>query len=131
METLDAPKSKKSEGKQGQRVVEALVCGLENRGHMVVMDSFSLSIELLRELARKGIYATTTIRSNRISLPKFMKITKDFLKFEHGPLEWAIHDDCQMCGIFRKDKKFVLLLSTHSLPMSFPCESIRCHVALE
>lgn len=55
MESLDDPSSKNGEAKQGQKVVESLVCGLENRGHVVVIDNFFSSVEFFRDLEQRGI----------------------------------------------------------------------------
>lgn len=124
VQSVDDAKSKKGEAKQGAKVVESLVAGLEHRGHVVVMDNFFSSVELFRDLERRGIYATGTIRSNRVGLPNCFKKTKDFTKCAQGTLVWRMHDNRRMCSVMWKDKKPVLLLSTHSMPMAFPCEIV-------
>lgn len=43
--------------------------GLEGRGHVVVIDNFFTSGPLLRELLSMRIYATGTVRGNRVGLP--------------------------------------------------------------
>jgi hypothetical protein len=42
--------------------------GLENKGHVVVMDNYFSSIDLFEELANKVKYATGTMRANRIGV---------------------------------------------------------------
>ena len=62
-------KAQKMEAKQGANVVHGLLEGLENRGHIVVMDNFISSMPLFMELLGKDTYATGTVRANRIGLP--------------------------------------------------------------
>jgi hypothetical protein len=102
-------------------VVMNLLRGLEDKGHCVVMDNFFTSIPLFRDLASKGIYATGTIRSNRIGIPSHLKNTRTWRRCEQGHLEWAMHDSGGMSCVMWKDKCPVLLLSTHALPIGFPC----------
>jgi hypothetical protein len=65
--------------------------GLENRGHVVVMDNFFSSVSLFAELLEKGIYATRIVRTNRIGLPNMMKNHKQFDKNVQGSLDWHMH----------------------------------------
>jgi len=99
IETIGAPKSKKGEPKMEQRVVEALLVGLEGRKHVVVMDNFFTSVELFCDLEWRGTYATGTLRRNRIGLLDFVKDQKTFKKSAQGSLEWAIHDSWKMCAV--------------------------------
>jgi hypothetical protein len=57
-------------------VVMNLLHGLVDKEHCVVMDNFFTSIPLFRVLASKGIYATGTIKSNRIGLYSHLKNTR-------------------------------------------------------
>jgi hypothetical protein len=68
-------------------VVIKLLRGLEEKGHCVVMDNYFCSIPLFQELVRKGIYATGTVRSNRIGLPQHLKNTKSWKRCEQGHIE--------------------------------------------
>jgi hypothetical protein len=102
-------------------VVMNLLRGLEDKGHCVVMDNFFTSVPLFRDLASKGIYTTGTIRSNRIGIPSHLKNTRTWRRCEQGHLEWAMHDSRGMSCVMWKDKCPVLLLSTHALPIGFPC----------
>jgi hypothetical protein len=68
-----------------------LLQGLEDKGYCVVMDNFFTSILLFRDLARKAIYATGTIRSNRIDIPTHLKNTRAWKMCAQGHLEWAMH----------------------------------------
>ena len=61
--------SKRGESKQGANMVHGLLCGLENRGHRVVMDHFFSSVLLFMDLLNKGTYATDTVRTDHIGLP--------------------------------------------------------------
>jgi hypothetical protein len=109
------------QGGSAYGVIMHLVQGLEGKGHCVVMDNFFTSIPLFRDLASKGIYATGTIRSNRIGIPSHLKNTRMWRRCEQGHLEWAMHASRELSCVMWKDKCPVLLISTHALPIGFPC----------
>jgi hypothetical protein len=54
-QSIGDPKSKKREDKQGQRVVESLVGGLDDFGHIVVINNFFSSVELFSDLEYRSI----------------------------------------------------------------------------
>jgi hypothetical protein len=62
-----------AEGGATYGVVMKLLASLEGRGHCVVIDNYFSFVLLFRDLASKGIYATGTIRSNRIGIPSYLK----------------------------------------------------------
>jgi hypothetical protein len=72
------------EGSAAYGVVMNLLSGLKEKGHCNVMDNYLCSIPLFEDLAKKGLYATGTVRSNRIGLPSHLKNTKAWKKCEHG-----------------------------------------------
>jgi len=47
-----------------------LVQGLENINHVLYMDSWYTSIELLNKLKEKGIYFTRMLKKNALEVPK-------------------------------------------------------------
>jgi hypothetical protein len=102
-------------------VVMKLLRGLEEKGHCVVLDNFFGSIPLFEDLLKKGIYATGTVRSNRIGLPSHLKNTKTWRRCDQGHVEWAMHDSRLLSCVMWKDKCSVLLISTHANPIGFPC----------
>jgi hypothetical protein len=102
------------------RIVMKLLRGLEEKGHCVVMDNYFYSIPLFEELVKKGIYATGTVRSNRIGLPQHLKNMKSWKWCEQGHIEWAMHESRTISCMMWKDKCPVLLLSTHANPIGFP-----------
>jgi hypothetical protein len=57
-------------------IVTKLLQGLDNKGHCVVMDIYFSSIDLFKDLALQGTYATGTIMSNRVGLPSTLKNLK-------------------------------------------------------
>jgi hypothetical protein len=71
--------------------------------------------------SKKAIYATGTLRSNRIGIPSALKNTKAFSRVPQGPLDWWMHESRSMSSVLWKDKKPVLLLSTNAIPIDFPC----------
>jgi hypothetical protein len=98
-----------------------LLQGFEDKGHYMVMDNFFTSVPLFRDLARKGIYATCTIRSNQIGIPLYLKNKKTWKRCEQGHLDWAMHGSGGLSCVMWIDKCPVLLISTHALPIGFPC----------
>lgn len=57
-----------ADGGQGERVVRELTVGLDNVGHCVVCDNFFTAPKLFEDLFARGIWATGTVRENRIGL---------------------------------------------------------------
>jgi hypothetical protein len=102
-------------------VIMKLLRGLEEKGHCIVMDNYFCSIPLFEELVRQGIYATRTVRSNRIRLPQHLKNTKLWKRCEQGHIEWAMHESRNTSCMMWKDKCPILLISTHTKPVGFPC----------
>jgi hypothetical protein len=66
--------------------------GLDDLKHVIVMDNFFPSIELFRDLERLGIYATRTIRPNRIGLLHVFKNLVAFKKKSvvQGTFKWRM-----------------------------------------
>jgi hypothetical protein len=116
-----APVVPPTAGGLAHNVVMGLMEGLENRGHVVMMDNYFSSVGLFEELASKGIYATRTMRTNRIGLPAVLKDTKTFNRNEQGHMDWRMHEGRGMSTVLWKDKRPVLLLSTSAAPIGFPC----------
>jgi len=53
----------------GYHVVQKMVAGLENRGHILVVDNLFASVNLFHELMVNGIWATSTVRRTSKNLP--------------------------------------------------------------
>jgi hypothetical protein len=100
------------------RVVTDLTAGLENKGHIIVIDNYFISVGFFRDLEQRGIYAMGTMRSNRVGLHPDMKKVKEFKRRTQGDLEWFMHESRKMCSVLWKDKMPVLLLSTHAPPIT-------------
>jgi hypothetical protein len=111
----------RQEASAAYAVVMKLLRGLEEKGHCVVMDNYFYSIQLFEDLLKKGIYATGTIRSNRIGLPSHLKNTKTWIRCNQGHIEWAMHNSRLLSCLMWKDKCPVFLISTHANPIGFPC----------
>jgi hypothetical protein len=112
--TIEHPHPSHGEASLGYSVVMDLVRGLEDKNHVVTMDNYFTSVGLFCDLEWRGIYATGTVRSNRIGLPLDLTNTKEFKKRVQGELDWAMHESRRMCMAIWKDKQPVLLLSTHA-----------------
>jgi len=120
-EEMQRPRGQ-GEPRLAQNVVLGLLAKNEGKGHVIVMDNFFTSIPLFRDLLERKIYATGTMRANRVGLPQSLKNTKAFNRNEQGMLDWRMHNSRQISSVIWKDKKAVLLISTHAVPIQFPCE---------
>jgi hypothetical protein len=120
LETNEGQKRRKGEPQQALKVVKKLTEELQGRHHCISMDNFFSSVELFRDLEAVGIYASGTIRSDRVGLPSDLKKLKEFKKNPQGTLDWRMHQSRKMCLVLWKDKQPVLLLSTHSPPTPAP-----------
>ena len=68
----------RGEPKLSYKVVMELSRDIEGKRHVIAMDNFFLSVGLFKELVEKAIYATRTLRSNRIGILSAFKDTKAF-----------------------------------------------------
>jgi hypothetical protein len=92
METVAEP-AIRGEPRLAHNVVLNMVDGLDGKGHVVVMDNSFSSVGFFTELASWGIYATGTMRSNRVGLPEKFKDTKSFnARATQGDLQWHMHE---------------------------------------
>jgi hypothetical protein len=110
------------ESKLAHNVVMRMLEGLWNRSHLVVTDNFFSSIGLFKELLQKGVYAIGTVRSNRVGLPIDLKNTISYKNSVQGTTEWCMHDLRGISSVLWKDKRPVLLKSTHARSIQAPCE---------
>ena len=85
-ETLASRANTREDQALAHRVVLNLTMGLEQKGHVLVMDNYLMSIGLFRGLEWRGIYATRTMRSNRIGLHPDMQKIKEFKRRTQGNL---------------------------------------------
>jgi hypothetical protein len=74
-----------------------------------VMDNYFTSIELFQKLHVRGIYATGTIRANRIGIPKILADISTMNKSTQGSLEWRMHDSQTIACVAWRDKKTVCI----------------------
>jgi hypothetical protein len=98
-----------------------LAADVRGKGHIINMEFFFTSVGLLHELASSQIYATDTVRTNQIGLPLPLKNAITLKNTPEGSLEWGMHQSRQMAFIVWKNKKPILLLSTHTIPVGFSC----------
>lgn len=113
-----------ADARLANNVVIRLLDGLWNRWHVVTMDNFFSSISLFTSLLSRGVYATGTVRANRVGLPGFSKNLTGFKNVIQGTIVWKMHVSRTISCVMWKDKKPVLLISTHSNPIQAPCERV-------
>jgi hypothetical protein len=109
------------EASVAHNVVLKMVEGLDGKGHVVVTDNYFSSVGLFTDLATLEIYATGTMRSNRIGLPLEFQNLRIWDRSDQGTLEWRMHSSSGLSSVVWKDKHPVLLLSTHAPPIQPPC----------
>jgi hypothetical protein len=115
----------RGEPRLAHNVVLNMVDGLDGKGHVVVMDNYLSSVGLFTKMASQKIYATGTMRSNCIGILHDFKDTKSFNKMAmQGELEWRMHESHGIRSILWKDKRPLLLISTHAQPIGFPCKPV-------
>ena len=105
------------ESNLAEGVVLKMVDGMENKGHVVVMDNYFTGMDLFKKLLDRGIYAIGTMQNNHVGLPLQLTNTKEFDKNIQSTLDWRMHDSKKVSWVVRNDKKPVLLLSTHAKPI--------------
>jgi hypothetical protein len=79
--------------------VKDLMVGLENNGHVIVMDNYFTSVGLFRNLEWRGIYAIETMRFNKVDLHLDMKKIKECKRRMQGNLKWFMHELRRMCSV--------------------------------
>ena len=102
-------------------MVLKMVEGLDGKGHVVVTDNYFSSVGLFTDLAAREIYATGTMRSNHIGLPLVFQNLRTWDRSNQGTLEWRMHSSRGLSSVVWKNKRPVLLLSTHAPPIQPPC----------
>jgi len=99
-----------------------LMRGLHGRGHVVVTDNYFTSVKLTVDLAALGTYATGTVMSNRVGLPKALSQRKIFAAEPQGTVAWRMHASRRISCVVWVDRKHVLLLSSFHTPLPPPGE---------
>jgi len=92
-------------------LVENMLQNLEENAHIVYMDNYYTSIDLLRSLRKKKIRCTGTLRKNRI---KNVELAHKFSKEHKGSIKFytnAPHLDLNL--LTWKDAREVFMLSNH------------------
>jgi hypothetical protein len=107
-------------------IVMKLMEGNHGRDHCIVIDNYFTSVGLFEELAANETYATGTVIMNRVGIPQEFRDARDLNRAPQGTLAWRMHDSHGMATVIWKDKRAVVLLSTHALPIDFPCQPRTC-----
>ena len=83
------------------------------KGHVVVMDNYFSSVGLFGELVRNGTCCTKTLKTICIGIPQIPNNIKELNCSLQGMLVWRMHEFHGMASVSWKDKRPVILLSTH------------------
>jgi hypothetical protein len=59
--------------------------------------------------------------ANPMGLPLELKNVRGFKNSPQGTLDWSMHQSCGISSVVWKDKNLVLPLTTHVMPIGFPC----------
>ena len=121
---MPEPQSGMGDAKLPHNVVMHLVDGLWDVGHCVTMDNFFSNIGLFTTLLARGMYACDTVKQNQVGLPSILENTSIFKNVAQGTIFWRMHDSGTISCLMWKDKKLVLLLSTHAMSIQAPCEKV-------
>jgi hypothetical protein len=111
----------RGEGGLAQEVVLRLVSGLEGKKHVVVTNNYFSIVPLFLESMNQEIYATSTMHSNRLGMLTELKNLREWNRRLQDTLEWQMHLDRGISCVVWKDKCPVFLISTHAMPIQFPC----------
>jgi hypothetical protein len=82
----DVP-ARRGEGNLARNVVVKLMEGLEGKGHVLITDNYFSSIGMFKELAEREIFATGTMRANRVGLPTELKTLRNWDRSIQGTLD--------------------------------------------
>ena len=86
------------------------------------MDNFFTNIGIFKDLLSCGMYECGKVHANQVGLPSILKNMRAFKNMEQGTTVWRMHDSRSISCVMWKDKKPMLLLSTHAMPIQAPCE---------
>ena len=118
--TGDVP-VERGDGSMVRSSILMLMVGFEGKGHVIVTDNYFSSIRLFFELANMEIYATSTMWANQIGLPQRLKDLKSWRRCDQDTIDWQMHSSHAISCVVWRDKKPVLLISTHVVPIQPPC----------
>jgi len=88
-----------------QRVTERF----DNRGFIIAMDRFYSSIDVIKDLTRRGFGVYATIKKNRVRANQEMK--NEFKRLKQGKSSFYIFEDEKILLTCWKDSKLLLLIS--------------------
>ncbi len=93
------------------RVVMDLMEPYQGKGHLLFMDNFYTSFDLVYDLKIKGTFSVGTIRSNRKNFPEDLKVDKKTGTnvLEIGHLRFATFED--LTAVLWRDRRDVYVLS--------------------
>jgi hypothetical protein len=114
------------EGLSGRNVVKTLMQKLGGRGHIVTTDNYFTLVPLFMDLLENRTMAIGTLRGNRKYVPRSMFSKEVTKRKEIGWMDYRMHREGKVCCVVWKDKKLVVLLSTHTHPVAPPREGNLC-----
>ena len=108
----DTSLTSKDESSKGlaYRVVNDLIQKFQGKNHLLYVDIFYTSPELLVDLLKKGVYCTGTVRSNRKTFPKNLIPCNKSAQI--GSYRFATCSSHQLTAVWWKDRRDVYAIST-------------------
>ena len=94
----------------GRRVVLDLLNGYQGKNHLLYVDNFYTSVELLLDLLKIGVYCTGTARTNRKYFPKELVPPKTTM--EMGNYRFAVSEKFLLTAAWWKDRRDVFIMSS-------------------
>ena len=94
------------------RVVMDLMEPYQGKGHLLFMDNYYTSFDLVYDLKMKGTFSVGTMRSNRKNFPEALKVDKKTRKnvLETGNFRFATFED--LTAVLWRDRRDVYVLSS-------------------
>ena len=94
-----------------RRVVLDLLNGYQGKNHLLYVDNFYTSPELLIDLLKIGVYCTGTIRTNRKHFPKELLPPNQSMAM--GNYRFATSEKFSLTAAWWKDRRDVFIMSSH------------------
>jgi hypothetical protein len=118
LEDVMAEKAGSRTGFNGRNVAKDLLKDSGGRGHIVTLNNYFTLVPFFLDLLETKTMATGTLRVNRKYMPKSLFARKTTKNKNIGWINYRMHDEGHVCYAVWKNKKPVIMLSTHATPIA-------------